>query len=128
MDSKEKTSALPEGAYLTEEQIATIRTRVEEATQGKEGETEILKLLGDFVRANGRLDEAFSSLEKLAGEVLDLVASDIPYPEHVRMALIPVSLLTYFNLLLLTGVYKEDEMSVSMKEISGEKGHRDNEA
>ncbi len=127
MDCNDKSCTLPEGAYLTEEQIATIRSRVEDLMKSEAGESSLLTLLGEYVRANGRADEAFTSLEKLAGDVLGLISSNIPFPEDVRMSLVPVSLLTYFNLLLLTGVYDDDDMSISLKEV-GEKEHRGNEA
>ncbi len=114
--------------YLTEEQLFDVRASIENVKSGKEEEGQILKLVDGYVRANGRADEAYNGLRSLSDKALDLMSSELPYPEQVKMTLFPISLMAYFSLLLLVGVYTGDELNVSMKELGQATGHRNNEA
>ncbi len=120
--------ALPDQAYLMDSQIEAIRSRVEEAGNTFENEGDTIRALDDFVRANGRVDDRYLRLKELAEKALDLFNSDLSFPEHVKMGLLPISLMAFFNLLLLVGVYKEDELSMSMHTNEAPGGIRNNEA
>ena len=120
---------LDDSAYLTSAQCDLIRERVERGGNGTDNEEEIMKLIDDFVRANGKDDEKYKRLKKLADESLDLFLGDLDYPSHVKMAFFPISLMAYFNLLLLLGVYKKDELTFSMKQAgNGGWGNTNNQA
>lgn len=116
-----------EQPYLTDSQIEEIRSRVEASNNVVDGEGDTLKALDDFVRANHRADDRYLRLKELADKAFALFKGDFPFPEHVKTGLLPIFLMAYFDLLLLAGVYKEDElcMSVRAMEVPGRKGNNE---
>ncbi len=120
--------ALNDQAYLTDSQVGYIRSKVETAGNTFDNENDIIQILDDFVRENNRADECYLRLKELVDKSLALFKSDLPYSEQVKMGLLPISIMSYFNLLLLVGVYKEDELSMSMRTNDVPGGSRNNEA
>lgn len=119
---------LSDQAYLTDTQVGYIRSRVESAGNTFDNEGDIIQTLDGFIRENNRADDCYLRLKELVDKSLALFKSDLPYSEQVKMGLLPISIMAYFDLLLLVGVYKEDELSMSMhaNEVPG--GNRNNEA
>lgn len=119
---------LSDQAYLTDTQVGYIRSRVESAGNTFDNEGDIIQTLDGYVRENNRADDCYLRLKELVDKSLALFKSDLPYSEQVKMGLLPISIMAYFDLLLLVGVYKEDELSMSMhaNEVPG--GNRNNEA
>ena len=119
---------LSDQAYLTDTQVGYIRSRVESAGNTFDNEGDIIQTLDGFIRENNRTDDCYLRLKELVDKSLALFKSDLPYSEQVKMGLLPISIMAYFDLLLLVGVYKEDELSMSMhaNEVPG--GNRNNEA
>ena len=119
---------LSDQAYLTDTQIGDIRLKVESAGNTFPNESDTIKTLDDFVRGNGRADERYLRLKELADKAMALFSSDLDYSEQVKMGLLPISIMAYFDLLLLVGVYKEDELSMSVHTNEAPNGSHSNEA
>ena len=119
---------LNDQAYLTDTQVGYIRSRVESAGNTFDNEGDIIQTLDGFIRENNRVDDCYLRLKELVDKSLALFKSDLPYSEQVKMGLLPISIMAYFNLLLLVGVYKEDELSMSMHANEVPSGNRNNEA
>ena len=119
---------LNDQAYLTDSQIGIIRSQVESAGNPFDNEGSTIQVLDDFIRANGKADERYLRLKELVDKSFDLFNSDLAYSEQVKMGLLPISIMAYFDLLLLVGVYKEDELSMSMRTGEASSGSRNNEA
>ncbi len=119
---------LSDQAYLTDTQIGDIRLKVESAGNTFDNENDVIKTLDDFVQGNGRADERYLRLKELADKAMALFGSDLAYSEQVKMGLLPISLMAYFDLLLLVGVYKEDELSMSVHTNEAPSGSHNNEA
>ena len=114
--------------YLTQDQISLVRSKAEELS-GKHGdEVEIVKLIDGFVQANNLADERYNKLRDFTLEAMDLANGHWDYASYVLMTLIPASLMIYFGFLLLVKVYTEDELSCTMKEVTGNAPPRSNEA
>ncbi len=119
---------LSDQAYLTETQIGDIRMKVESAGNTFDNEGDIIRTLDDFVRGNNRADERYIRLKELADQAFALFNSGLAYSEQVKMGLLPISIMAYFDLLLLVGVYKEDELSMSMRTNEVPEDNHSNEA
>ncbi len=119
---------LDEQAYLTDSQVECIRSQVEDKEESLEHQSEIIKAIDDYVRGNDRADERYLRLKELVDKAFSLFGSNLAYPEQVKLGFLPISIMVYFDMLLLVGVYKEDELSMNVQahEIPG--GSRNNEA
>ncbi len=120
--------ALNDQAYLTDSQVGYIRSKVESAGSTFDNEGDIIKVLDDFVHENNRADDCYLRLKELVDKSLALFKSDLPYSEQVKIGLLPISIMAYFDLLLLVGVYKEGELSMGMHMNDAPGGSRNNEA
>ena len=73
---------------------------------------EILSLIDAFVRSNGKADSEYDALFELLQKTSVLNSEHYGYPENIKQTLPVIWAILFFDLLVLTGVMSEKDLTI----------------
>ena len=102
--------------YLTAAQIELVRNRLLESKKNHDN-LDILGLINSFVRANEKADEAYEKIYIIVKTALEANVGDYSYPDHITLTFPIVTMLTFYDYLILTGIMSEQDLEKMQSEI-----------
>jgi|GEM_PF-2692464 len=102
--------------YLTIAQIELVHQRLMESENSLKS-LDILDLIDSFVRANEKADEAYEKLYLVVKTSLEANAGGIDYPSHIMVTFPIVTMIAFYDYLILTGIMSEKDIDKMQSEI-----------
>ena len=102
--------------YLTIAQIELVHQRLMESETSLKS-LDILDLIDSFVRANEKADEAYEKLYLVVKTSLEANAGGIDYPSHIMVTFPIVTMIAFYDYLILTGIMSEIDIDKMQSEI-----------
>lgn len=102
--------------YLTIAQIELVHQRLMESETSLKS-LDILDLIDSFVRANEKADEAYEKLYLVVKTSLEANAGGIDYPSHIMVTFPIVTMIAFYDYLILTGIMSEKDIDKMQSEI-----------
>ena len=107
---------IEDSKYLTAAQIELVRNRLLESKRNHDN-LDILGLIDSFVRANEKVDEGYEKIFIIVKTALEANAGDFNYPDHVTLTFPIVTMLTFYDYLILTGIMSEQDLDKMQSEL-----------